>query len=300
MLQGVLFNICGNHSETEAASMQNLIQILKSSGIKIVYSADFAVENKTPAASGEFPLIGLSPKECLVITDSEQGCVFAKSAGIPCLGYLNPCMTPGISDSAPETLSCAYALFESFSSIDRDYLYRTHAHAVGYPADILTTGRLLIRELSLEDFPSLYAMCTAPSTACYMEEVLSDYETEQKKHMAYLQNIYPLFDLAFWGVYEKNTGKLIGRAGFSLPSDNSDTFSLGYLIDVPYRGRGYAKECIPALLIFAKEQGYTLVSARVKEENLLSIKVLEQCGFPYAYSTDTAAGVRIYTIQLAE
>lgn len=282
MLHGVIFDITDCIPDIEISYMKHLIRNLTTSGLKV-----------TTTESSGFAIPSLTPEECLVITDTASGVVTAKAAGIPCIGYIPPLF-------GRENISGTQSLIESFDSVDVDYLRRTHAHVLSYPAEILTTEHLFIREFSVDDFPALYAMCTAPETASFMEEQLSDYSTEQKKHAAYLQNVYPLFDLALWGIYEKDTGHLVGRAGFSLPMEDSDTFSLGYLIDVPYRGRGYAKECIPALLIYAKEQGYTTVSARIKKENLISINVLEQCGFPYVYTTDTTAGVRIYTIRLAE
>ncbi len=270
MLKGIVFDIMP--AVVESPSAQELFRALEFSGIDYTFSFTNPLEN------------------CLIITDSAVGIRAAHNAGIPCIGYAPPKST--------ENMSGAYALFEDFASIDVAYLCRTHAHALGYPAEILSTERLLIREFSEEDFPTLYSMCTEPSTASFMEENLSDYATEQEKHTAYLRSVYPFFDLALWGIFEKVSGKLIGRAGFSLPDDNSDTFTLGYLIDVPYRRRGYAKELIPALLSYAKEQGYPDISARVKPENIGSVKVLEQCGFPYEQRKDTAKGTFIYHIHL--
>lgn len=216
--------------------------------------------------------LGLSPSDCIVITDSPDSTQASKAAKIPCIGF---------TASGSQRLPLAYALLESFESADAAYLYRTHAHALGYPAEILVTKRLSIRELSMEDFPALYAMCTAPDTMCRMDEVLSDFSTELEKHRAYLSNLYPLFDLALWGVYEKQTGTLIGRAGFSLPEEGSRLYTLGYLIDAPYRRQGLATECVSALLNYAKEQGAETVLARIKADNHASQKVLDACGFSY-------------------
>ena len=275
MLTELCFHLSDTVTKTDA--FYALLRELTQSGIRYTLS----VKNEK---------LPLSKNGCLIITDSTAGIAYARTLGIPCLGYA--------PSETTEDLSGAYALFEDFASVDLPYLRRTHAHAAGYPAEILSTKRLLVRELSDTNFPALYAMCTEPSTASFMEEVLSDYETEREKHAAYLRNVYPIFDLALWGVYEKSSGSLIGRAGFSLPNDDSDTFSIGYLIDVPYRNRGYAKELIPALLTYAKEQGYAEVSARIKKGNTASVKALEQCGFPYKQTEDASQGIHLYTIHL--
>lgn len=280
MLRGVIFDVNGIVPTPEITYRDLLLHNLKTAGLQV-----------TDTASSGFTIPGLAPEQCLVITDSKAGTLTAKNAQIPCIGYT-------ASDTANQNLSLAYALLESLESADADYLCRTHAHALSYPAQILTTHRLLVREFSKDDFPVLYAMCTHPETALFMEESLSDYAVEEEKHIAYLQNIYPFFDLALWGIYEKSSGTLIGRGGFSLPEDDDYTFSLGYLIDIPYRRQGYAKELVPALLSYAKEQGYPEVSAKIKPNNLASKRVLEQCGFPFTFTNNQETGVFTYTICL--
>lgn len=223
--------------------------------------------------------LSLPPQNCLVITDSPEGVLASKAAGIPCIGY-EPAGTL-------HNLFGAYSVIQSFRQVDPGYLSRTHAHALSYPAFIIRTERLIIRELSEEDFPALYAMCTEPDTASFMDEILSDYATEQEKHLAYIKNIYPFYELALWGVFERETGKLVGRVGFSLPEDDSNCYWLGYLIDVPYRNRGYAKECIPAILHFASCQECRYVSAKIRKHNPISRKVLERCLFPYECTGET-------------
>lgn len=277
MLKRILFDIT---PELEATpSVRNLLCSLGSYGIHTLFSSGTTVNS-------------LSREDSLVVTDSVSGIMSARIAGVPCIGYAPFENHQDMSDS--------YAVFEDFSSVDAGYFCRTHAHALGYPADILTTEHLILREFSEEDFPTLYAICTEPSTAFFMEERLADFETEKEKHNAYLHNIYPLFDLALWGVFEKSSDKLIGRAGFSLPDDNTHSFSIGYLIDVPYRRRGFAKELIPALLSYAKEQGYLNISARIKHKNIASVKALEQCGFPYERKDDTSTGIIMYHFHLEE
>ena len=285
MLQGILFDIAPEVAETQA--VRELLNKLKKTGIKYILSSEIPFPH---TASALLQSLGLPSENCLVLTDSATGIASARAASTPCIGYAPP--------EGREDMSSAYALFEDFAAIDIGYLRRTHAHAAGYPADILSTERLVVCEFSEADFPTLYAMCTEPSTASYMEESFSDYDTEAEKHCAYIRNVYPFFDLALWGVYEKASGKLIGRAGFSLPEGISDTFSIGYLIDVPYRRQGYAKELIPALLSYAKEQGYEKISARIKIGNAGSLKALEQCGFPYECREDTDDGTLTFFIYI--
>ena len=277
MLQGVIFAMTG--TVTESDCFKAFLCEAEAAGLRtiLVPERSFSAPKVAPDILSSFAKkLHLAPANCIVLTDTETGTRAAMAASIPCIGYEAP-------TTEKPNLSLAYALLTDFEGADAAYLRRTHAHAAGYPADILETKRLLIRELSMEDFPALYAMCTAPETAVWMEEI---------------SNIYPLFDLALWGVYQKSTGTLIGRAGFSLPEGETDTYSIGYLIDTAYRNKGYAKECVPALLAYAKEQGVTTVVARIKKDNLPSQKVLNACGYSYDSETESPSEVITYRIPL--
>lgn len=286
MLEGVLFDF--TPSVEDSNNLTFLLDNLQEWNIRFIQNQSKACPS--PGLYWDMAhRLALPPQNCLVITDSFEGVYAAKATGIPCIGYEPPGTVANLSD--------AYAIIQSFRSVDSGYLSRTHAHALSYPAFIIRTERLIIRELSMEDFPSLYAMCTDPGTASFMDEVLSDYDTEREKHFSYIKNIYPFYELALWGVYERKSGKLIGRVGFSLPEDDSNCYWLGYLIDAPYRNQGYAKECIPAILHFASCQGCQWVSAKIRKNNPISMKVLEQCLFPHECIEETPDAL-IYKIVL--
>lgn len=286
MLEGVIFDF--TPSDADANEMPFLCDDLYSWGIRFIKNNAGACPSVELYRDMAHQL-ALPPQNCLVITDTCEGVAAARAAGIPCVGYELPGKCTNILD--------AYSIIQSFRWVNPGYLSRTHAHAMSYPAFIIRTKRLIIRELSEEDFPALYAMCTEPETAAFMDEVLSDYDTEQEKHLAYIKNIYPFYELALWGVYERETGKLVGRVGFSLPEDDSNCYWLGYLIDVPSRNHGYATECIPAILHFASCQGCRWVSVKIRKNNPISMKVLEQCLFPYQ-CTDETSDALIYRIDL--
>ncbi len=288
MLEGVLFDL--TPSAEDGLNLRFLYNELSGWGIYVIENAN----NSYPSPELYKDMahrLALPPQNCLVITDSPEGVSAAKAAGIPCIGYEPP--------GAFNNLFGAYAVVQSFCQIDPGYLSRTHAHALSYPAFIIRTERLLIQELSIDDFPALYDMCTEPATAAFMDEQLSDYDTELEKHLAYINSVYPFYELALWGVYERESGKLVGRVGFSLPEDDSNCYWLGYLIDTPYRNKGYAKECIPAVLHFAGCQGCRYVSVKIKKSNLISMKVLEHCLFPYECTEETSDAL-IYRIHLEQ
>lgn len=70
--------------------------------------------------------LGISPEECIVIEDSENGTNAAAAANIPCAGFINP-------NSGNQNLSGADYLFEDFSAINEAFLRMVHAHHFGEP-----------------------------------------------------------------------------------------------------------------------------------------------------------------------
>ena len=84
--------------------------------------------------------LGVKPEECIVIEDSCNGVKAAKAAGMACLGFINP-------SSGNQDLSQADYLFESFNSIDNDFVEMVYSHHFGIPWTVLETDRLIVREM---------------------------------------------------------------------------------------------------------------------------------------------------------
>ena len=234
------------------------------SSADLKFSLKSAVQNKS--------------EQFILLTDSTEAAFCAKDLNIACIGIAESTRW----DSFP--FSCR--LWESFESASVASLCMFHAHFHHYPADILKTPRLLVREFSLSDAHSLYLLKTQPLTMRFIDETVADESAETEKLSAYIQNAYPFYELALWGLFEKDSGRFIGRAGF-MPVEEEDffrlgfNFSVGYMIDEHCCGLGYASEVLPALLSFAKELGHTHILCQIKKENTASLHVLSHCGFPY-------------------
>ncbi len=82
-----------------------------------------------------------------------------------------------------------------------------------------------------------------------------------------------------WGIYLRETGAMIGDADFKgLPPDGYP--EIGYGLESPYWGRGYATEAVGALCHWALEQpGVTAIEAETAPDNAASQRVLTKLGF---------------------
>lgn len=171
---------------------------------------------------------------------------------------------------------------ENFDEMDEEekseYLEGIYRRIKGIPWDILETKRCLLRETTVEDVDTFYELYADPVMTLYMEDLFEDPEEERQYIRDYIKNQYGFYDFGVWTVTLKESGKIIGRAGLSVRPGEEDP-ELGFLIGVPWQGKGYATEVCEAVIDYAVNvldaKG---VVAYVVPENLSSIRVCEKLG----------------------
>lgn len=104
-----------------------------------------------------------------------------------------------------------------------------------------------------------------------------------------------------WGAYVvilRDTGEMIGHAGFHLPPGNEDidrwapgAVEIGYTIFEAHRRLGYASEAVRALVDWARTQGVNAVLATTAQDNLGSRTVLQRSGFIHRGQIDGGEGI---------
>lgn len=159
-----------------------------------------------------------------------------------------------------------------------DEVYRRLA---GLPWNILETGRLKVRESTVADVQDFYRIYEEPSVTYYMEDLFQDPDEERAYMESYIRQVYGFYGFGMWTVVLKETGQIIGRAGLSV-REGYELPELGFVIAVPFQGRGYAFEVCSAVLDYAKEELlFDRVQALVQEQNAPSRKLLAKLGFTY-------------------
>ncbi len=84
-----------------------------------------------------------------------------------------------------------------------------------------------------------------------------------------------------WGIQPVSEAEIVGWAGLQYVPELDNT-EVGYLLDRPFWGQGYATEAARLSLQFAFERlGFDHVIALVHPENIASQRVLEKCGMGY-------------------
>ncbi len=119
-----------------------------------------------------------------------------------------------------------------------------------------------------------------PAMGADEERPYVNLEEEQAHIRAYRKNFYEMYQFGVWSLCLKETGRIIGRAGFFLRQDQEAIPELGYAIAVPFWGQGYAKEACLAILQFAAaELGFAQVKAYTRPDNAASQALLRKLGF---------------------
>ncbi len=219
--------------------------------------------------------IGVSPGECIVIEDSDNGVKAAKAAGMVCVGYAN-------KSSGNQSLSNADYIVESLENVDVFFINMVYCHSVGEAMIIAKTDRLIIRETKVEDVDRFYEIYSEPDITAYMEDLYEDINDEREFAKSYIDNMYKFYEYGMWTVCLKD-GTIIGRAGLCHREINGELeLEVGYVIDKAYQNKGYATEAINATLDYARNRlEVNKINAFIRKGNKPSVAVVQKLGFEY-------------------
>lgn len=217
--------------------------------------------------------LGVGINECIVIEDSYNGVTSGKAAGMPVIGFVN-------KNSGNQDLSKADMLIEGFEEIDYNFVNHVYNRFHNIPLTITTTNELVIRELCEQDIPSLYTILDKPETKNHQTYTLRTLDIFIGEQKAYINNIYNFYGYGLWGVFQKQTNKLIGRCGIQIQIiAGKEEYELGYEMDPNYYGLGYGYESSKAVINYAFNQLYiNRIVARIHKDNIPSINLANKLG----------------------
>lgn len=169
-------------------------------------------------------------------------------------------------------------LIEGFEEVTGHYFEKVYQRLKKLPWTILTTKRLVLRETTVEDLPDFFQIYKDPSITKYTEDLYS-YEEEEAYIRDYSHAVYEMLEYGIWTVVEKESGKIIGRAGLNV-REGYEEAEIGFLIGALYQRKGYAYEACEAICQYAKEELYMdSLQAFVMEGNSASEHLLAKLGF---------------------
>jgi len=148
---------------------------------------------------------------------------------------------------------------------------------------ILLTSRLKLRPMRVSDAEVLNRINQAEGVLRYFPgsnppplERVQRFITGQQQH-------WQEHGYGNWGIVLAGRRKIIGWAGLQYLPELGET-EVGFLLDRPYWGKGYATEAALASLKFGFDHcSLHSIIALVHPHNLASRRVLEKCGMVYQH-----------------
>lgn len=185
----------------------------------------------------------------------------------------------GYSHDDKEEFSKTEYIMECPEELDIMYLERVFRRYCKIPWDILETDRCIIRETTVEDVDAFFEIYSEPEIIKYTENLYPEKEQERAYIEEYIEKMYKYFEFGIWTVIWKETGEIIGRSGFSV-REGYNLPELGFVIAVPFQGRGIAREICTAILKYGEEMlEFEQVQALVVKENTASLALCDKLGF---------------------
>ena len=144
----------------------------------------------------------------------------------------------------------------------------------------LETRRLILREMTRDDYAALCAILQDPEVMVAYNGAFDDAETQAwlDRQLARYEAYGHRFGL--WAVVLKETGEMIGQCGLTLqPWKDSEVFEIGYLFRRSCWHRGYATEAAIACREYAfATLGLEEVCSMIRDTNAASQRVARRNG----------------------
>lgn len=206
----------------------------------------------------------------VVLSDETEALLKAKADGKASVGFWHR------DSGGQQDLSGASYLVEHPEDVDQEFLERVVRRHLGLPWIITETKRLMVREFMEAD-------------AVQVPEEREDGEADRifrsrERLRDYIRCQYGFYEWGIWALVEKETGRLVGKAGLT-PTENEYfdgiSMELGYHIFTPYRRKGLAVEACRGIIVYAKEalEEPVFLHAKIDASNEASIHVIRKLGF---------------------
>ncbi len=142
----------------------------------------------------------------------------------------------------------------------------------------LETQRLKLREFRESDLDSYAIMCADRDVMRYLGTGVTLNRFETWRAIAGMLGHWHLRGYGMWALESKETGELVGRAGFIFP-EGWPGFELGWVLGKAHWGKGYATEAAREALRYGYEvMKRDRVISLIRPKNAPSIKVAERLG----------------------
>lgn len=269
--------VCYRASEAGDDELKRLLRELSEAGVTLIELDELescisgAGENRQAENGGVISQGGQllpKPESTLLLAGSAQTLALAEGTPMATVGY-------------GQIAARADIIVEGFDEVDVQFLDRIMKRAQGLPWITVLTRRCYLREITMDDLDDLFELYAQPGITDYTEPL---YERPQEEQYTrdYIEKMYRFYGYGMWLVCDRESGALIGRAGFSHQDLGDEiVLEMGYIIGVPYQRQGYATEVCEKLIEFARGNlsDFRTLSCFVEPENVASHGLMKKLSF---------------------
>ena len=149
------------------------------------------------------------------------------------------------------------------------------------PLSILQTARLVLRQLEPGDATILHRIYQSEGVLQYFPNPTPPPLEKVQRFITGQQAHWEKHRYGNWAVLPEGEPEIIGWVGLQYLPELDET-EVGFLLDRPFWGKGYATEAAQASLRFGFEHlDLDHIIALVHPDNLASRRVIEKCGMTY-------------------
>ena len=171
----------------------------------------------------------------------------------------------------------------------------------------LSTPRLALVALSLEDAPAVFSYASDPEISRLVAWPRHENIVTSRRFLARSLVGYAQGGHYEWGLMRRTDQAFLGTCGFGELDVARGVGELGYVLAKPYWGQGYATEAAAAVIQFGfSKLGLQVIEANAFPENIASLRVMSKLGMQYRGTSrigqDSSAprAVSIWQIELQQ
>ena len=148
------------------------------------------------------------------------------------------------------------------------------------PFPVLTTQRLIMRQLKMEDENEIYALRSDEGVNRFLDRQKAKSIEDARKFITTISNVVANNEGLYWAITLKGNDRLIGTVSFWNISREEYRGEVGYELDPAFQGQGIMQEALTIVLKFGFDKlGFRKIVAIPSAENLPSIRLLDKLNF---------------------
>lgn len=150
----------------------------------------------------------------------------------------------------------------------------------------LETGRLRLREFTLEDGPGLSALDSDPEVMRYIGRGVTYTYNQTEAAVRRMLDHYRRYGYGMYALVHRQSGAVIGRCGFKY-WEEFGRVEIGWLLARPFWGQGLAFEAARPVMAYGfQQQNFSELIAIIDRSNLASSKLAEKLGMRFERELD--------------